>query len=190
MPQHPRAAVQGQNQDRSKIRLENRAMSHLSGTKSRQTTHGQRLPVVRPRSRDRANKGLKQPGPSPASPPFDFAIISYSLKMALKIAPNALQSRQYPPILVRGKLLSWRHHKPSHHKPTRQNYYAARRLRQRRQVDEALIVESVKRDRQTPCATKGPQTSRMAPMGSHRRAHSPAIRVIRGQPASVVLHRL
>jgi transposase InsO family protein len=31
---------------------------------------------------------------------------------------------------------------------SRQNYYAARRLRQRRQVDEALIVELVKRERQ------------------------------------------
>jgi type I restriction enzyme M protein len=56
-------------------------------------------------------KGLKQPGPSPASPPFDFAMICYSLERALKFAPKALQSRQYPPILVRGKLLSWRHHK-------------------------------------------------------------------------------
>lgn len=31
---------------------------------------------------------------------------------------------------------------------SRQNYYAARRLRQRRQIDEALIVELVKRERQ------------------------------------------
>ena len=31
---------------------------------------------------------------------------------------------------------------------SRQNYYAARRLRQRRQVDEALIVELVRRERQ------------------------------------------
>ena len=32
---------------------------------------------------------------------------------------------------------------------SRQNYYAARRLRQRREVDEALIVELVRRERQT-----------------------------------------
>jgi len=32
-------------------------------------------------------------------------------------------------------------------KMSRQNYYAARRLRQRREVDEALIVDLVKRER-------------------------------------------
>lgn len=31
---------------------------------------------------------------------------------------------------------------------SRQNYYAMRRLRQRRQIDEALIVELVRRERQ------------------------------------------
>ncbi len=31
---------------------------------------------------------------------------------------------------------------------SRQNYYAARRLRQRRQIDEAMILELVRRERQ------------------------------------------
>ena len=33
---------------------------------------------------------------------------------------------------------------------SRQNYYAARRLRQRRHVDEAMILELVKRERRMP----------------------------------------
>jgi hypothetical protein len=57
-PQHPRANVRQSRQQQSKphpnygsrIRLENRAMSHLSDTGFRQRTQAERLVVVRPRT--------------------------------------------------------------------------------------------------------------------------------------------